>query len=211
MAKKKKNTKKPDVSRQTDYYRLNTKAVRDLAEANEENSPEVSEEELRKYRSGGSIKVSDWVKMCFIKWWFPGSVCFFFIWGLGTYLGDQLDLLLATGIALGVVQEMLTNNVIRFVSKTPGGNDHWLMFPSKRYYTFPANILYAILLLALVYGTYNVINMVLVAVSGATDTVPLGVEPILFGVFYMGYDQLLIQVKHMIFGKKRIRKAKKSK
>lgn len=205
MSKKKKNHRKPDVARSTDYYKLKTKAVRDLVEANEENSPEVSEEELAQYRSGANIKVSDWVKMCFIKWWFPGSVCFFFIWGLGNYVGDQLDLLVATAIALGLVQEMLTNNVIRFVSKTPHGNDRWMMFPSKKYYTFPMNILYAFLLLALVYGLYNIINMILVGISGADNTVPLGVEPILFGLFYMGFDQLLIGVKHILFGKKRNR------
>ncbi len=63
MSKKKKNHRKPDVSRSTDYYKLKTKAVRDLVEANEENSPEVSEEELAQYRSGANIKVSDWVKL----------------------------------------------------------------------------------------------------------------------------------------------------
>ena len=34
------------------YYRLNTKAVDDLVNADVSNSPEVSREELNKYRSG---------------------------------------------------------------------------------------------------------------------------------------------------------------
>ncbi|MDE6591217.1 MAG: hypothetical protein K2K53_12920, partial [Oscillospiraceae bacterium] len=80
MGKKRKNAPgKPDAERQTDYYKLKTQAVDDLVNANEDNSPEVSEEELRAYRSGPKMKVADWVKMLFIKAWFAGAVCFFFI------------------------------------------------------------------------------------------------------------------------------------
>ena len=34
--------------------------------------------------------------------------------------------------------------------------------------------------------------------TGAADTVPLGVEPILFGTFYMGFDMLFIGMKHLL-------------
>ena len=61
-----------------DYYKLHSEAVNDLATANEENSPEVSEEELRKYRSGGKFKLSETVKALLVKYWFNGAVCFFF-------------------------------------------------------------------------------------------------------------------------------------
>ena len=47
---------------------------------------------------------------------------------------------------------------------------------------------------------YNVINLTIIHFTGAVDTVPLGVEPILFGVFCMGFDVLLIQVKHFLVG-----------
>lgn len=199
---KRKNAKnrKPDVTKETAYYDLKTQAIEDLATADESNSPEVSEEELRAYRSGSGIKVADWVKLCFIKAWFAGAVCFFFLWGLGGYMADQLDLLFATGLALGVVTEMLTNNVIRFFEKTPGQYSGWMMFPQKGFVTYPLNILYAGVLLALVVGLYTVINMVIVSITGAVDTVPLGVEPILFGVFYLGFDLLLIKIKHLLTG-----------
>lgn len=193
--RKKHKQQRPEITKQADYYKLKTQAVEDLASADESNSPEVSEEELKKYRSSSGIKFPDWAKMLLIKFYFPGAVCFFFIWGLGNMVADQLDLLFITGIAMGVVTEMITNNVIRFFERTPGGNNRWMMLPSKKYYTFILNILYAFVVLALVYGTYNVINMALIAITGAVDTVPLGVEPILFGVFYCGYDMLLIQAK----------------
>ena len=64
------------------YYELKTQAVEDLVSANEENSPQVSREEIRKYTSRGRLKLADWVKLLAIKWWFAAAVCFFFLWGL---------------------------------------------------------------------------------------------------------------------------------
>ena len=68
-----KGAKQPDIDRQTDYYKLNTKAVDDLVSANEANSPKVSEAELRSYKSGPKLKIADWVKIVFIKAWFAGA------------------------------------------------------------------------------------------------------------------------------------------
>ena len=76
MSKRKKNgPEKPEIEKQTDYYKLKTKAVDDLVNADESNSPEVSEEELRAYRSGPRLKIADWVKLLFIKAWFASSSC----------------------------------------------------------------------------------------------------------------------------------------
>ncbi len=200
MSKRASKGGKPAIDRQTDYYKLNTKAVDDLVGANEENSPKVSEAELRSYKSGPKLKIADWVKVLFIKAWFAGAVCFFFMWGLGNYLADQLDMLFVTGTALGIVTDLLTNNVLRFISKTQGGNDRWMMFSRKGWISFPLNILYGYVILALVFILYNVINLTIIHFTGAVDTVPLGVEPILFGVFCMGFDVLLVQVKHFLVG-----------
>jgi hypothetical protein len=39
----------------------------------------------------------------------------------------------------------------------------------------------------------------LIAVTGsAGDSVPLGVEPILFGLFYLGIDLLFLALKHTL-------------
>ncbi len=199
MAKKKGNGhEEKEILQQSDYYKLKTKAVDDLVTANKDNSPKVSEEELRKYRSGSKLRIADWVKMCFIKFWFVAAVCFFFMWGLSAYMADMLDTLFVTGIALGVVTDILTNNALRFFAKTPGGNDRWMMFPKKGYYSFPLNILYAFLVLFCVFLTYSVLNRALIELTHApADSIPLGVEPILFGLFYLGFDLLLIKMKHL--------------
>ena len=104
----------------SDFYKLHTKAVEDLVTADESNSPEVSKEELRKYQSHASLHIADWVKILFIKAWFPGSVCFFFIWGLSAYLKSQVDLAFVVGMAMGIVTDLLTNNVLRFFEKDSG-------------------------------------------------------------------------------------------
>ena len=195
MSKKNKNAPTDDKRAAADYYRLNLKAVDDLVNADVSNSPKVSPEELRRYRGRRGIALPGWLKAVLIKTWFNGAVCFFFLWGLGIYLTDQLDQLVVLALALGTVTDLLTNNVFRFYAKTPGANDRWMMFPAKRYLTLPLNILYAALLLFLVVTTYNVINRAIIAFTGQADTVPLGVEPILFGLFTTLWDLLLIAMK----------------
>lgn len=199
MSKKRQNGRpKPEVEKQSEYYRLKTQAVDDLVTANEDNSPPVSEEELRAYRSGPKMKVAGWVKVLFIKAWFAGAVCFFFIWGLGGLLGSELDILFVTGMALGVVTDLMTNPVLRFFEKTKGENARWIMVNRKSYSSFFLNIGYAYVLLLLVYALYNVINLAAAQITGAADAVFLGVEPILFGLFYLGFDLLLIQLKRAV-------------
>ena len=195
MAKRDQQPPEEERRSAAEYYKLNTRAVDDLVNATPENSPKVSEAELRRYRSGPRVRMRDWVKAVLIKTWFAGAVCFFFLWGLGLYIGNQLDQLLVLGVAQGFVTDILVNNLFRFYAKTPGGNDRWMMFPKKAFITLPLNVLYAFLLLLCVVTTYNVVNTAIVAVTGARDSVPLGVEPILFGVFMMAWDMLFLAMK----------------
>ena len=198
MSKKKKGPPEGEIEKQSDSYKLKTQAVDDLVNADESNSPVVSREELRRYQSGPKLRVADWVKLLFIKAWFAGAVCFFFLWGLGGYLADQLDLLFVTGFALGVVTDLLTNPMLRFFERTPGDHSRWMMFPKKGFVTLPLNILYGYVILALVVAVYTAINTAAVRFTGDPERVVLGVEPILFGVFCLGVDLLLLQVKRLL-------------
>jgi len=195
MVSRKKKRAAPEESRTTnEYYKLHTQAVDDLVNADVSNSPEVSEEELQKYRSGPKFHLKDWVKVVLIKMWFAGSVCFFIFWGLSSYVTARLDLLAIFGIALGVITDVITNNILRYYAKTKGANDAWMMFPQKKYITFFLNILYAFVLLLCTDFLYNLINLSLLAVGGTA----LGVGPILFGVFYTGFDLLFLQMKQLL-------------
>ena len=60
------------------------------------------------------------------------------------------------------------------------------------------NVLYAFVIVISVYGLYNVINLAITTITGNFDTVPLGVEPILFGVFCMGFDILFVGMKNLM-------------
>ena len=199
MSRKGKSGKHPEWREEAagSYYDLKTQAVEDLVTADESNSPPVSAEEIRKYTSRSRLKVADWVKLLLVKWWFAAAVCFFFIWGLGTYVPHLLDLLVITGVALGFVTDLLTNNVLRFVAPRKGANDRWMMYPRKGFASLPLNILHAGIVLFLVYTAYNALNGLLIALGGLENTsVPLGVEPILFGLLYLGFDLMLIALKH---------------
>ncbi|MBQ9719897.1 MAG: hypothetical protein IJV64_04300 [Oscillospiraceae bacterium] len=196
MARKSKTPREEQRSA-ADYYKLHAKAVDDLVHADESNSPEVSKEELAKYRSRHGVNLADWVKMLLIKFWFNGAVCFFFFWGLGIYVQDLLDQLVVIGIAMGVLTDLMVNNILRFYAKTPGENDRWMMFPKKGYASFPLNILYAFVVLLFVFMLYNLINAAIVGVTGATDSVPLGVEPVLFGLFYLLIDLMFLGLKNL--------------
>ena len=198
MARKNKTGEAGENARPAaDYYKLHTRAVEDLVSADESNSPEVPEEELQKYRSGPKLRLADSVKAILVKMWFAGSVCFFIFWGLSGYLADRLDLLLVFGAALGVVTDLLTNNVLRFLEKTKGAADRWMMFPQKGYITFPLNILYAFLPLLCVDLLYTLLNLAFAAATGGTART-LGVGPILFGIFYTLFDLLFIFIKRTL-------------
>lgn len=198
---KKRNAGKREERPAAGYYDLKTKAVDDLINADETNSPEVSQEELRKYRGGRRKGLPNWLKIGFIKFWFPAAVCYFFLWGLSLYVSSMLDLLFITGLALGVVTDLLTNNALRFFAQTEGANDGWMMFPKKRFVTLFQNIFYAFILLFMVYSIYVGLNKGLIGLTGAAeDTVFLGVEPILFGVFYLLCDTVLLAGKNALAG-----------
>ena len=178
-------------------YELKSDAVEKLLDAQNGNVPDFSQEELDKYRSK-KWAIPDWVKILFIKAWFAGAVCFFILWGLGLYLRSMLDMLFVAGAALGMVTDLLTNNVIRFLEKTPSGNDRWLLTKKKGMVGFGLNLLGAYVILLCVYFTYTVINFIIVSIAGTVDTVPLQVEPVLFGLLCMGYEMLLIGIKRLL-------------
>ena len=200
-------SKKKAFVEEHESYDLKTKAVEDLVEASEDNTPEYGTEELSKYKSKSKFHIPGPIKALFVKFWFGGMVCYFFMWGLGLYIQSQLDLFVVTAVALGFVTDILVNSIFRFYAETEGANDKWMMFPKKGYKSLILNIVYAFVLMLFVAKTYNLINTVIISITGETDSVPFGVEPISFGLIYLGFDMLFIGLKR--FGKKIILDAKR--
>lgn len=187
--------RKSEGSSETDYYRLKYQAVEDLVNANSGNSPPVSKQELRKYHAGPRVHLADWVKAILLKYWFAGVICYFFIWGLSVYALNQWDHLLILSIAQGGATFLLTNNIYRFLAKTEGAYNRWMMFPGKSIAFLLPQILYAAILILCTVMTYNGINLLF---SDTNETTPvLGVEPLLFGLFVTLWDLFFLGVKQL--------------
>ena len=181
-----------------EYYKLKTDAVDRLVNA--KDAPEVSEKEIRKYSSKKKFHIPAWLKIVLAKFWFAGAVCYFFLWGLGFYLRG-IELMVVLAIGLGCVTDLLVNRFLRSFEPTPGAHDKWMMVTVKKFWSIFLNVLYAGVLLYCVFRTYYAINMMLgvdanVGASEAEDM--LGVEPILFGLFYLGFDMLFIFIKRTL-------------
>lgn len=190
MAKK---VKKHTEKNAADYYKLKTGAVDKLVDSS--NAPVVSDKELKKFKSGGKLKIPNWIKIVFIKFWFGGAACYFFFWGLGMYLAD-LELMIVVAFGLGVVTDVLVNNLLHFLEPEKGDFDKWMLIPFRKFWSIFLNIIYSGVLLFCVVQTYQFVNEAFNAVNNTTGELYLGVEPLMFGVFYMAFDMLFIGIKN---------------
>ncbi len=207
MAKKSKNqeTEYSKVTKSAEnYYDLKVDAVEKLVNA--KDAPEVSEAEIRKYKSGGKFRIPAWLKIVFVKFWFSGAVCYFFFWGLGLYL-QGLDLWFVAAVGLGVSTDLMVNNLLRSFEPEKGAYDKWMFIRVRKWWSIILNLIYAVVVLFCVAQTYNAINTFIVGDVSTAKDVPIGVEPLGFGLLYMGFDMLLITVKNTFI--KIVREAEK--
>ena len=185
--------------RDTSYYRLHTGAVDDLVNASPENTPQYSKEELEKYTSHREKKrLKSGVKIYLIKAWFYGAVCFFVFWGMGLYVGAQLDLYVIGAIIMGMATDLLINSLLRFMERRGGESVRYIMVSRTGVLGFVLNLLYGGALMFLVVTIYTMINIALRMAFGGEGAPFLGVEPVLFGVFATLSDTLLITCKRTL-------------
>ena len=193
MAKKRKKQQDEEKSAAS-YYQLKTDAVDRLVNA--KDAPAVSDAEIKKYTSKGKFHIPAWLKIVFVKFWFAGAVCYFFLWGLGIYI-PGLDLMFALAVGLGIVNDLMVNKVLRSFEPEPGEYDKWIMVTVRKFWSIFINVIYAGVVLYCVFQTYYVINTLFGVDANVTEAeAMLGVEPILFGLFYMGFDMLLITIRN---------------
>lgn len=194
MAKKTKKQQKEKPAAEN-YYDLKVDAVDRLVNA--KSAPKVSEKEIRKYTSKGKFHIPSWLKILFVKFWFSGAICYFFLWGMGLYLAG-LDLMVVLAIALGVSTDLMVNHLLHSFEPEKGEYDKWMMIPFRKFWTIFLNVIYAGVLLYCVIQIYAVINTILVGDVNEAETVALGVEPLLFGIFYMAVDMLFVTIKNTL-------------
>lgn len=194
-----KNNQNQDKSNgQTNPYKLNTKAVDRLVNADKKTYPKTNVDPGKQYRSKGFIdKIPSAVKALFIKFWFNGAVCFFIFWGLGMLISG-LDMIVVLGVVLGMVNDLLVNNTFHFFAVTPGSNNKWMMFPERKFWTFFANIVYSTFVLVIIVWLYNAINIAINTIAGTNGEIGFGVEPVAFGLMYMAVDMLFVSMKNLL-------------
>ncbi|MGN0387048.1 MAG: hypothetical protein ACI4EX_14340 [Lachnospiraceae bacterium] len=195
MAKKSKNqpSEKKDAG---SYYKINKDAVGRLVNASAETSPKVSDEEIAKVSGRKKHRIPNPVKVLFIKWWFNGAICFFFYFGFGGIIKDQLDLLFIFGAALGMLTDLLTNNALKFLESSPRSNDKYMFVTVRKFWSIFLNLVYGYVCLYFVVYIYGIINFVLNRIGGSENEQILPVGPILFGVFYLIVDMIFILIKN---------------
>ena len=173
-------------------YPNDSSAVDRLLNADKKDySQSTLKDPAKQYRSGVLDNIPSPVKALLIKAWFYGAICFFIFWGLN--IVNSLDILVIMSIVLGLATDILINNILKFIEIVPKENHKWMMFPQKKYWTLPANILYAFLVFYCVRELYVLINII-----GQSFNVYIGVEPILFAIFYLGFDLLFIGMKNLM-------------
>lgn len=193
MAKK---TEKKDTT-EKNYYDLKTDAVDRLVNAKKGTSPEVSEEEITKYRGKRKFSIPNPIKAVFIKWWFNGAICFFFYLGLGTVIGNELDQIFVLAMAMGILTDLLTNHLLVFIEKFEHQNDKYMMVTARKFWSLFLNIPYAWVVMYCVFYIYTFINSMYVQSTGSSKLL-LPVEPIAFGIFYMIIDFIFIGIKNTL-------------
>lgn len=137
------------------------------------------------------------VKAIVIKWWFAGAV--FYLVGMGLQLADIIDKTVILGIVSGMVNDLLINNIFRFMRTDKSIYDPYMMFPQKKFYTFFCNILYYLLISFGVTGIYILINAWAANKGlGEAGVSWLDTEPILYGVFTLLLDGICLGIKALI-------------
>lgn len=199
MSKPKKYIRRANKDSEKDNYKINTSAVDRLVDANKGKVQKVDDTEVNQYKSGKLQRIPTFIKAIVVKWWFAGASCFFFLWGLGSVIQDQLALLFVFAFGLGVITNYLTNNFLRFLESSRQEYDKWIVFPWRKWWTIFLDVAYSFVLLFSVVRTYDLINIIIINSRGLDPTsVPLGVEPLLFGVIYVVYDLIVVWLRNLI-------------
>lgn len=184
-----------------ELYSLKTDAVETLAKAIENNEvKEVKEDRQNEpYHVDRLSKIPSWIKILFVKYWTAGAICFFFMWGLGLYISDSLDMLVITGIALGIINDALVNTAFLYF-ETPKKEYHKYMLlpvPFKKWWSILINIPIGLLEVIGINEIYEIINQIIINIKGlGEDAIVLGVEPLLFGLFYLIINGILLLIKN---------------
>lgn len=115
----------------------------------------VDKKTLKKYRVHWYNRIPYPVKSLFIKYWFFGLVYFLFMNGLGSleifrsetlFSVMTLVLILITGLAIGVFNDLLVYNILDVLEDYPGQKEDYVFFKSRKLYSIFINAVYGLVI-----------------------------------------------------------------
>lgn len=128
-----------------------------------------------------------------VRWWSAAAVYFFIGWGTG--LGAQssiIDFVFFLGIGIGIMEMFVIMPIIRNMFTT---NEGFYWRQKTMWQKVGARLqvfLRSLLIMILVVLTYDVINILAIRLFALDpDKVFLPGEPIIFGLFYIGFYTLI--------------------
>ena len=202
-----------DSENPINYYDLKTDAVNDLVSALNEEAVEETHSVHKKYvrekkenqpdpyKLDKLALVPTWIKAIFVKFWVAGAICYFFIWGLGIQVSDPLDQVFLTGIATGVIFDLLVNSAFLYFESDKKEYHPYILVPvpAKKIWSLLINIPVSLIEVGLVMLIYSSINILIKDLKGLPEgSTVLNVEPILYGVFFVIVDMAIISIKNLI-------------
>lgn len=115
----------------------------------------VDKKTLKKYKVHWYNRIPYPVKALFIKYWFFGLVYFLFMNGLGSleifrsetlFSVMTLVLILITGLAIGVFNDLLVYNILDVIEDYPGQKEDYVFFKSRKLYSIFINAVYGLVI-----------------------------------------------------------------
>ncbi len=113
----------------------------------------VDKKTLKQYKVHWYNKIPYPVKSLFIKYWFFGLIYFLFMNGLGSleifrsetnFSSMTFVLIIITGLAIGVFNDLLVYNILDVIEDFPGQKDDYVIFKSRKIYSLFINIVYGV-------------------------------------------------------------------
>ncbi len=167
----------------------------------------VDKKTLKKYKVHWYQRIPYPVRALFIKYWFFGLNYFLFEMGLGsisifrestgdTFAAASMILILISGLALGVFNDIFVYNILDVIEDYPGQKKPFVIFKSKKVYSLFINVIFGIVVAFL--GRLLSGLIALAIDPELTNVWGWFREPLTCGLMMFVVDGALISIKNFI-------------
>ncbi len=167
----------------------------------------VDKKTLKKYKVHWYQRIPYPVRALFIKYWFFGLNYFLFEMGLGsisifrestgdTFAAASMILILISGLALGVFNDIFVYNILDVIEDYPGQKKPFVIFKSKKVYSLFINVIFGIVVAFL--GRWLSGLIALAIDPELTNVWGWFREPLTCGLMMFLVDGALISIKNFI-------------